>query len=1588
MPPCSSNPASSPQRAGRSRLSRSPTGMQQRSPSAIPATVSMQTPVAPLSPEVLNHVPAESCRVMPPATRVAPGQPTRRLTRLGCGRLKHRQTCPKRESEGACELGGSALEGERPTAQLRREIDFDCLALQYSRALQKTEPLATPTELDEDDASQLWFEVAALLAPAHAPESAVADLALGRLVAISKPGGGTRGLIWWLVTFATARCQVPAQLEEDPSLHLTRGCHRPDLGMEGRLKPPPGLKRVEEEPAKNVELEDFALGPTERVTEQDLMLTDGTDRAFVPIAREAVGHTALGRARAMGLAHADAPDLGEVFREGPAEPEGELDQEMRLSEPLLPPEGEKKGMMKETDSIKKFEVYDEVKVGEEHSVYRAAVGRLLWLALVRSDIAYATKELGRDVIAPTVQSVAKCGHLLQFLYVQNLVRMGLLSLAKIEGNGEVDCWWIRRTISTLSHASMAWMGIVRVPMCDPMCGPSPKPNDQILLCLNEIIERGMWATTNGQTVVKWRLMAHTMVPIPGKARPRRNVRMIASHPLCWRRKNNLASAALLDILRAARAVALRMGQRRSTRLTDVDGDDSRRAACATGPAERSSIATAVWRTYVDLHHIGQSMPVGCAPPCFRLAKLQKIVINLHLYPSKEEEVSRLKADLRRLSSASGTSHCPPAAQPDGLKSEDSEGNNVLEQDSLREAAACAAELPPPPTGTHSFSDISKPDMSPADAEVTQEDRWPPFSPSLSVDLDADEIDAFGNELDFDGPAVSPVRTVVYSLRNLPGSMLAGVEASAAKCKLVVKSEFSEGCTDFVPLRLEEPSVPGQVCASTAWSAVWDETGSDVLLHVSDPLPEHLKIAIQIQGHTTAIAEGLVTLNAARQTWTLFGGGEVDAEAVVEKEARKRNPVSSRVTAAGEEPVALPWLAGILKKEEDREVGVGLSLGLQGVHERLRAGDQSPQQIAHNKPAGASRRLAKSNKSSQGNCSGDRCGAFACVAEVSDQSGSIKRNWCIRLEIQEVGSALSTPSNIITGRGAVQADRASLVEGGTQLVTRSEQEHAMQEQPRFPSSGEGWGCQRLAGGIGARSIADQLESDSDGPAELCFAKGWRAAEHGTRLQQNILGRELVETSQGCLQAWSLQSVRSTGRRGVRILMAAGLHRAVAPRLLGAALAELGVESLEEHEDSDAVGGRRFSEVHVEQCFLGGGRYVPVGQAEEQLGFLHPHWASLAGFVAGTRVHTPSHGCLPEGGGRGASVCRWLADECRAPVLRHSMLTAPAAATVPSKMGNARGARWHLRKGMLAGTLPDGSAGEECTVVGEGGGGPAVGARGGLLVLSRVAAHDTHQCLQEQRFEEMRREELRRLQLEREETKMRRQEQEEWEHAMRRKFIEEAEQLKAARRAQREVEELQEKKWKEGAQRRQAMRQEEVREREEAKKRRQEQEEWEQAMRRKIAAEEQQNEEFRRRQAEEKRSRAQASQHEHGTEPKAKMGMGTSEFRFSERPHVAQPSPPRHPHPSQSPQGGRRGRLKSTSTSSRNADLRSSSAELQAAKAAAMRQLIMLKQNPSKEARHKGFKELLRLWHPDKNPGSAEVATTVFQMIQAERGRVFK
>ena len=52
---------------------------------------------------------------------------------------------------------------------------------------------------------------------------------------------------------------------------------------------------------------------------------------------------------------------------------------------------------------------------DEHSKFRTAVGKLLWLAFVRPDCSYAVKELSRDGKAPTQESLAKLKHLLRYL---------------------------------------------------------------------------------------------------------------------------------------------------------------------------------------------------------------------------------------------------------------------------------------------------------------------------------------------------------------------------------------------------------------------------------------------------------------------------------------------------------------------------------------------------------------------------------------------------------------------------------------------------------------------------------------------------------------------------------------------------------------------------------------------------------------------------------------------------------------------------------------------------------------------------------------------------------------------------------------------------------------------------------------------------------------------------------------------------------------------------------------------------------------------------------------------------------------------
>lgn len=255
-------------------------------------------------------------------------------------------------------------------------------------------------------------------------------------------------------------------------------------------------------------------------------------------------------------------------------------------------------------------------------------------------------------------------------------------------------------------------------------------------------------------------------------------------------------------------------------------------------------------------------------------------------------------------------------------------------------------------------------------------------------------------------------------------------------------------------------------------------------------------------------------------------------------------------------------------------------------------------------------------------------------------------------------------------------------------------------------------------------------------------------------------------------------------------------------------------------------------------------------------------------------------------------------------------------------------------------------------------------------------------EEKHFEDIKREELCRAEKEREEAIKRRQEQEEWEQAMRQRFEEEAKQLKAARQKEQEEEDvlLQQR-------------------REEALKQQEEREE-------RRRSELEQKEQRRSRQ----RVEAQRVRTGMGSEPRSTSSSPIPKPFFSPGmaapPHMPPPPSSRNPQPRprQSPQepatagnskhGGATRAQPNLVPPTRCASgpsiggpaATSSNAELQAAKAAAMRDLLSLKQHPGHEARRKGFKELLRAWHPDKNPNSSEVATVVFQMLQSEQGRI--
>jgi len=56
------------------------------------------------------------------------------------------------------------------------------------------------------------------------------------------------------------------------------------------------------------------------------------------------------------------------------------------------------------------------------------------------------------------------------------------------------------------------------------------------------------------------------------------------------------------------------------------------------------------------------------------------------------------------------------------------------------------------------------------------------------------------------------------------------------------------------------------------------------------------------------------------------------------------------------------------------------------------------------------------------------------------------------------------------------------------------------------------------------------------------------------------------------------------------------------------------------------------------------------------------------------------------------------------------------------------------------------------------------------------------------------------------------------------------------------------------------------------------------------------------------------------------------------------------------------------------------EIAHAKKQVLAQLTVLKNVDSKEQRQKGFRQLLREWHPDKNRDRIDMATAVFQFLQ--------
>ena len=86
----------------------------------------------------------------------------------------------------------------------------------------------------------------------------------------------------------------------------------------------------------------------------------------------------------------------------------------------------------------------------EHSKFRTAVGKLLWLVFVRPDCSYAVEELNRDVKAPTQESLAKLKHVLRYLAGARQ------SVLRLRPNQMLASW--KSTIDVIGYVDSDWAG--------------------------------------------------------------------------------------------------------------------------------------------------------------------------------------------------------------------------------------------------------------------------------------------------------------------------------------------------------------------------------------------------------------------------------------------------------------------------------------------------------------------------------------------------------------------------------------------------------------------------------------------------------------------------------------------------------------------------------------------------------------------------------------------------------------------------------------------------------------------------------------------------------------------------------------------------------------------------------------------------------------------------------------------------------------------------------------------------------------------------------------------------------------------------